>query len=303
MVGMSSVQPPRYRRFLAPAEFDEIEGFVRDAVAKKDDFDSAIGDYDFKNKIQCGLHSCHTWHQTGYVVRMRDARITNVGNKCGEIFGDEFKRARDAIDLAREREAIDATLALYRTKIDDYEERIRQLRNGPLSVFGLDETLKCFRNAFPAYEALHQRAQRNDPAIRKTRRRTEDEIEALRATAQGLSEDAIAYEEVLVGTLEGLKVLTSDGAKEVRERVIVPLDRLRHMRDDLTFLERKTLSKKLGEMDAVLVEADALQRAARAFFSEHNFATLRLLPVPGDQARALRQFRWDHRRHRPAGDR
>ena len=71
---------------------------IRNRPAFREDLDpnqhkiaKLIGDYTFKEKVHCGLHSCHTPHNTGFLAVTEDNLETIVGNVCGRKWGgDDF---------------------------------------------------------------------------------------------------------------------------------------------------------------------------------------------------------------------
>ncbi|MEJ2897778.1 hypothetical protein [Acinetobacter sp. NS-4] len=61
-----------------------------------------IAQYQLKEKVICGISSCCTPHNYGYLVRLEDGNEIIIGNVCGKkYFGVEFTNQKKIIDVKR----------------------------------------------------------------------------------------------------------------------------------------------------------------------------------------------------------
>ncbi|MEF9443407.1 hypothetical protein OWT26_25875 [Burkholderia sp. 1A5] len=69
----------------------ERAGFTNDLDPKQHELKAIIGRYAFRDKLRCGLSSCHTPHNRGYIVVTKSGLETNIGKDCGKThFGVDF---------------------------------------------------------------------------------------------------------------------------------------------------------------------------------------------------------------------
>jgi len=127
----SSEDPIRFR---SPDEF-------RDRPRWRDGVDPArskpvkiIGDYSFSksDELKCGLTSCRTKHQHGYVIETADGSETHIGRLCGRRYfhvewGEiQARFNRDTEDRSR-REWLEDTLQQRDSLISNAEHIAREL--------------------------------------------------------------------------------------------------------------------------------------------------------------------------------
>lgn len=69
---------------------EELEGlpnYVKNINIDLAGFGGIISWYLFEEAIPCQRSGCHTPHKLGYVIKLSDGGITNIGNECGRKFG------------------------------------------------------------------------------------------------------------------------------------------------------------------------------------------------------------------------
>lgn len=72
-------------------EILELPGFCENLDPGEHELDQVIGNYLFKDRIPCGLSTCHEPHGKGYIASTKSGLIPNVGSICGKNhFGVEF---------------------------------------------------------------------------------------------------------------------------------------------------------------------------------------------------------------------
>jgi hypothetical protein len=290
-----------FRRFDSLSEIEGLERYARDVRATAQDLDTALGDYEFEAMTPCELHSCHTGHKYGFVVVLKDGRITRVGNRCGgKAFGDKFADLRRAISRDRNLRAIKEGLAEYERRVPEYRQRIEELREGALALDTIGETCRALQGTFPLSGELYERARRRDDSIIRQRVMTKDEITMARATGT-LSKHGPPYlVEETVARLRGLKILLDDPVEKVRQ-VLRLLAKLAALDPAADAKQLEQLHRELGGIDGLLGEAGNLLTEAREFYSPANFANFHHLAKFPHQAAQLNKFRWDFKRQLPVG--
>lgn len=90
-----------------------------------------IGRYVFGDQVRCGLKNCHTMHNHGYIVTAENGQETNIGKDCGKrYFSVDFEQVKRQFD--RDMDEMENRELLWSLwfKLDEVEEKIRQLRAG-----------------------------------------------------------------------------------------------------------------------------------------------------------------------------
>ena len=73
-------------------EIIERAGFTSDLDPKQHELKAIIGRYAFLDKLRCGLSSCHTLHNRGYIVVTKSGLETNIAEKGVNLSGGEKQR-------------------------------------------------------------------------------------------------------------------------------------------------------------------------------------------------------------------
>ena len=109
----------------------ERAGFTDDLDPKQHELKAIIGRYAFRDKLRCGLSSCHTPHNRGYIVVTKSGLETNIGKDCGKThFGVDFN------DMSRqfERDVTEKenreTLWSFHFRLDELVQTIEGIRKG-----------------------------------------------------------------------------------------------------------------------------------------------------------------------------
>ena len=113
-------------QFQAPEEFQTRSNYVSTLSCDEADLKVIVGKYGFseKQKLQCGLNGCNSWHWHGFVIATKFGKETHCGQDCGKRVFDvswddlhaEFKKKEDERDRAAALQRIkdDGTLTLNR---------------------------------------------------------------------------------------------------------------------------------------------------------------------------------------------
>lgn len=110
---------------------EDLVGFIRNLDPKEHALQEIIGRYGFKERIACGLSTCHKPHGKGYIVRTKDGRITNIGKDCGKTyFGVDFETMSRQFDRSITESENRDRLWSFSFQLDEFEREIGELREG-----------------------------------------------------------------------------------------------------------------------------------------------------------------------------
>lgn len=103
--------------------------FKRDLNPKLMVLETIIGEYKFKDKINCGLSDCHQGHNSGYLITTPEGIETNIGHMCGVKhfnvkFGDLSKAFKRDITEKENREK----LKEFQHRLPKMEDRLHSLQ-------------------------------------------------------------------------------------------------------------------------------------------------------------------------------
>jgi hypothetical protein len=240
-----------------------------------------IGRYYLGNKIQCGLSTCRRPHFKGYIVSVKDGRITNIGKDCGtKYFGVGFTEMSRQLDKSAEEHENRDYLHSFKNKIPSIETQIIKLRTQARGadwaireIKSFDNTAGTPREVLKELEAL----KRNGGIIYKDRMLTHAEIED-RAAIQSISVDDVdQYERIEVAKIAQVDVL--DNGDKLRRLLAVDLIPGLSLltKADIDSLNRKDLkelAKWASEVEDKFQSAIKIVANANRFFSAENLLPL-----------------------------
>lgn len=277
-------QRPSYHSLLDPAQSKLAE---------------VLAPYHFDAPYPCGLSTCRTPHQSGYLVVTVDGKETNIGGICGrKIFGEDFAVKANLQDQrARLKHQLD-TLQRVRDQKTVLLGRIAELLNRPLGVKWAESTLRSFKDAIGQgiYKQLREKARRNDVTVETTRAATAEERERHYVANPGGRPLQFVTEKA--GDLSGLDYLNHDP-----ERVLTELkDKLYA----LETLDAKNLGQRArkewvdwaGSIERCFEQVEGVLADALRFFCQENFSLLPLLSADSKEQGRLAMVRWSAAEHR-----
>lgn len=107
----------------------ERPGYVEKVDSNKVKLKAIIGRYHIEPKRPCGIQSCGTAHNMGYLVVCESGIETNIGNKCGKrIFGVDFQTLEKTFTR-------DTNAQRYREKIEESKNQIDEIQQEALHLF------------------------------------------------------------------------------------------------------------------------------------------------------------------------
>lgn len=104
-------------------------GFTDNLDPETHELSAIIGQYEFADKIHCGLSNCHTPHFKGYLVVTKSVQETNIGKDCGKrYFGIDFVEMAAKFDRdIRDKEARERLWNLL-FRLDEVKATIKGIR-------------------------------------------------------------------------------------------------------------------------------------------------------------------------------
>lgn len=110
----------------------QLPGFRKDVDPSEHQLDAIIGRYMFREKINCGLSSCHQPHGRGYIVTTKAGITTNIGKDCGrKHFGVDFETTSRKFDRDITEKQNRDRLNSFVFSIEEIESRVKDLRSQP----------------------------------------------------------------------------------------------------------------------------------------------------------------------------
>jgi hypothetical protein len=237
-----------------------------------------LAPYHFPEPYPCGLSTCRTPHQSGYLVMTEDQKETNIGRICGaRIFGDDFLiKANLQEQRARLKHQLD-TLQQVRERRDDYLSRIATLFNRTLGVKWTENTYRSFKEAVGpvVFKQLREKALRNEPTIENVRVATPEERSRHRiANPNGRPLQFVSEK---AGELAGLDFLNHEPGRlltDLKDRLYA-----------LEAVDAKTLGAKVrkewvdwaSNIERTFEQVEDTLASALRFFTQPNFELIALL--------------------------
>jgi len=112
-------------------QITERHGFRQDIDPRQHELASIIGQYEFTDRVHCGLSNCRTPHNRGYLVVTKSGHETNIGNDCGHnYFGVEFTEMASRFDTDVRNKRSRAQLWSFKDRIPQVWDRINSIRGG-----------------------------------------------------------------------------------------------------------------------------------------------------------------------------
>jgi hypothetical protein len=226
------------------------------------------------------------------IVCAADGRtgVTKIGNVCGsKLFGDRFEVAvRTAQALHRrqlQKDAIAEGLAAIPTRALEAQGLLDNARH-------LEKLKLSLRDACTdkLYYALVDRAERGQPEIIITRKRTDNDPPAPDGSHAGFIDER-------AGTLQGLRCLANPSPRRIlEERVLGPLHSFRDATPD-EILSRAGMRRRFTNwnqnVESTLREVQDKLAQVSAFFTTENLRLLQALAVSRGLDIDLRRIRWN----------
>jgi len=276
----------------------ERAGFTDDLDPNQHELKSIIGRYAFKDKLRCGLSSCHTPHNRGYIVATKSGLETNIGKDCGKKhFGVDFN------DMSRqfERDVTEKenreTLWSFHFRLDDILQTIdciRRANRGADWIYKRSQPLLEINKGCPVriVRCIGDLIKNGSNIVTVPRLATKEEVDTEEARI-GHPVQRPAYVDEPVGQIADLSVLYQENNLrnilildlEAQCKVLAELDV-----DIMTYEQLSYWVKWVGTVDEKLQRAQDIVETGRRFFSDQNLSCLSRLVSNGDDVQAFNTF-------------
>lgn len=265
-----------------------------------------IGVYRFRDKVPCGLKSCHTPHLKGLVALTSHGTAVNIGNICGRNhFGEQFAvLLRMAVRYDQRRFQINKVREL-KAVAGRYRIEMESLMQSPKGAAWCNRACRRLSDLLPsdALHALKEMARRGESSVYEEIHLTGEEAWLSRQLGTRSSQGFGSREAVrrnYKGQLVGIAVWNDDPGRSLyllQEELesflkVDPMNckakELRHAADFAATFESR-LTKVREQVDA-----------ARRFFTPETFARLRYLSgITAGTRTLLESLDWDFAEGKP----
>lgn len=182
-------------------DIQNLPGYKPRVKSNVDAFKRIIQPYYVRAPMQCAL--CGTWHNEGYVVELEHGGMTNIGHVCGRSAWLSFADAERSYLDKQLRPKLLAKLHNSEAGIALLAKSVHDLRARALL---LGHRKREFLRRFPVLGAeLRRRANDNRDRIVRPERRDDAAIDELMALNPRQDRAALAYVDVPVGVVRGLR--------------------------------------------------------------------------------------------------
>lgn len=274
-------------------EVESLPGFRRCIDPKSENLKDIIGAYAFRDPVNCGLSTCRTPHNKGYVVVTNDGVVTNIGNVCGvRNFGVEFtdktRLYRQLTRDHRNREAISNT----QDRLQELQRRTNELIDGASAGKWLARQRRL--DGLPQRIAfqLREMARLGNGTLTRPRVATKKEREDLQEiTGQPVADPH--YIDEPIGNIRGIQALApkNDPRKLITINLKMLLEDVQQANpDEMRSSDLKTMAKQCGEVDARLQKAEKAIELGRRLFSDSNLSLLLHLAESPSETKLIRRY-------------
>lgn len=263
-------------KFGTAEEFQARQKYLPQIRCAKEMLDCIIGKYEFssKEKLQCGLNGCNSWHWNGYVIRTKDGHETHCGKDCGKReFGVVFEQVEAAYKSNEDRKS--------RAEYLDQLGRDRDML--------LSESLQVYQLVSEATNFVQSITNevRKDPIFDRAfsicirsggRIQVEDEDSKRLRSAMGASTEKADLK--TIGVLRSVFIVNTSPfvASELKSQVITPLQNLTSENlDSLSLKDLTARASMFGNLRLTLNKGYQLLADFEHFSDPNNLKTFGLL--------------------------
>ena len=260
-----------------------------------------IGVYRFKEKVSCGLKSCHTLHGKGVVALTSQGTEVNIGHICGRNhFGEHFEV------LARQARRMESR-KFYITQVRElkaiagrHQAHMKALMEAPKGAVWCSRAVRKLKATLPSdvVGALLELAKRGESRVYEEHEFEGERADIYRQFGVRTSHAGSHYNRQVhreyKGQLQGLAVLLND-----------PGNMLYHLRAELEEFvkvdpvnckakEVKKASDFAAQFESRLRVVEDLLKAGEQFFTPRNFALFIYLDrILSSSKQTLASLAWD----------
>lgn len=276
----------------------EIPGFTVDVDPKESKLESIIGNYQEKDLVRCGLSSCHTKHGKGYLVKVEDGTVTNIGKDCGKThFGVDFESMSRQMDRDIEYKERRENLKAFQSLIPDYQENVNDLRtqeSGADWLYGNIKKLTTPGKDVPdsVVEITRKVRLTRNPELTRPRFATSEEVKQIEVAERRKIEGPYYIDEP-VGRLQGIAALYPEN--DLRDLLVLGLEKLfKELEeldvDSLTSPQLRANINRATSADSQLRQAQNAIAEGRRLLQAENLLQLMQFTEDQDEERLFANF-------------
>lgn len=266
-----------YEELLARDRFSASLAFHPKAERR---FGTVIAPYHFLDPIPCGIDSCHTPHQKGYLITTSDGQETGIGGHCGrKHFGINFTIERKRIDAAVGRQRRIDTVKKAIADMPTYLAIIVELKAEYQALTELKRRLMDVAGHM-VFTQLRFRSERNNPEITEVVPMTKEEARAYYATTNRKPSDRNEWptKENLLATISGLEFIKVKFTDMIVTNLINPIEQLSVRKpSEVEAYSPRVLheeAKWVGQLPNDIAKAREIIKAGHRFFTVDNLMKL-----------------------------
>jgi hypothetical protein len=262
--------------------WDEVkskDAFLSDLNPGEHELKDILSNYTSDEKVGCGLSSCHTPHNYGYMVLTKDGYETNIGQICGsKFFGVQFKTLSKKFD--RDVTEFENRTILKEFSPENINKQIVKIRKQDKGADWIHRNCLFLiqKNKCPEIivSNLYKIIKSRNRVLVVLRQATEQEIDALEATSnRPISRPH--YIEQPIAEISGIEALYPEN--DLRQLLITDLEnKLREFVskdiDKMTFNELRTWAKWVGTINTLLKAAERIVSLGRTLLTKENLFPL-----------------------------
>jgi len=275
-----------------------MPGFCVDVDPNAVKLETIIGNYTESDFVRCGLSNCHTKHGKGYLVKVEDGTVTNIGKDCGKThFGVDFESMRQSFDRDIVNKERRENLKAFQNRIPGFREIIAEVRGKEAGADWVYKTLQELTNPGKGVpdsivEVMRKVRHTRNPTLTKPRFATKAEVRQVEVAERRKIEGPYYIDEP-VGSIEGIGALYPEN--DIRELLILGLEKL--LKDiealDVDSLPSPKLRANINlatSADAQLSRARASVNAGRILLRADNLKVLMEFAEEENEQREFRKF-------------
>lgn len=254
------------------------ESFSSNLSLKERKLEKIIGYYELPDKLRCGLDSCHTPHNKGYIVQTDIGDETNIGNACGRkyfdvIFTSMSKDFMNTLEYAK----LKSYLLEMKPNLFSLWQKVNALdvgsKNASWAIKMQEKMSDSEAIGLTAYRALRDMFASNSGNVISSRPPTQREIDIATSTGNPAPQSI----DIVVGFISNIEFLSPDDKIDdlFHKRLKGPIDALQ--KSDIEKLSRTQMQPIAKGIRSLDTNTDLLRgklEIAREFLTKENLSQL-----------------------------
>lgn len=263
------------------SDLQERAGFLQNLNPNDMELKEIIGRYHEAEPVHCGLTTCHTLHNRGYIVVATNGCETNIGHQCGKkYFGVEFETMSKQLDFALDMKECRERLEYFdRNEFDNLKKWIDEKFHVTTDIRKFlrkinNEDGDCTPSQI--INVIQDMIKTGNSKLSKSRRLTESEIQLKEQMLQKERHELKSsdfWTEDFIANIQGIEIMNS--VNDIKKLLIIDLkDTInsfpRGKIDTLSDKDLKKWDKWQQEIPAKKEKISQLINAGILFFDYDN---------------------------------